>query len=271
MTDHRQTDWDDAFSNMAHIPGSETLPEQWASAAAAYRDRVQMDSGIAYGATQREAFDIVWPDGAPKGLAIFVHGGYWMSMGRSDWTHFAEGARARGFAVVLPSYSLAPQVRIAQMTQQVAQAVTHAADRVDGPIHLAGHSAGGHLVTRQICADSTLSAAVKSRIKTVVSISGLHDLRPLLNTQLNDTLHLDMAEATTESASLQLPDTGARICAWVGGKERPEFIRQAQLLDLMWQGLDAQVSHHVDGAHHHFSVIDALTDPQSPLVEAWCG
>lgn len=271
MIDQRQTDWDDAFANMAHIPGSDALPAQWAADAAAYRARVRVDCDIAYGTDPREAFDIVWPDDTPKGLAIFVHGGYWMRMGRSDWTQFAEGARARGFAVALPSYSLAPQARIAQMTEQIAEAVTCAAEHVNGPIHLAGHSAGGHLVTRQVCADNTLSTAVRSRIQAVVSISGLHDLRPLLHTQMNDTLHLDMAEATTESAALQRPDTAAQICAWVGGGERPEFIRQAQLLDLMWQGLDARVSHHVDGAHHHFSVIEALKDPQSPLVEAWCG
>jgi hypothetical protein len=30
-------DWDDAFSSMAHIPGSQTLPERWARQAAEYR------------------------------------------------------------------------------------------------------------------------------------------------------------------------------------------------------------------------------------------
>lgn len=272
MTDAAMKNWDVAFDNMGHISGSADLPAHWAAEAAAYRQsgvRVELD--IPYGDAPREGIDIVWPDGPPKGLAVFVHGGYWMRMGRADWTQFAEGARARGFAVALPSYTLAPEARISQMTRQITRALACAAERVDGPIHLAGHSAGGHLVTRQICADSGLSEPVRNRLQTVVSISGLHDLRPLLHTQMNKTLRLDMAEATAESAALLRPQTRARVCAWVGGGERPEFVRQAQLLDILWKGLDVDISHHVDGIHHHFSVLEGLKDPASPLVNEWCG
>ena len=34
------------------------------------------------------------PEGAPRGLAIFVHGGYWMAFGRESWSHLAAGALA---------------------------------------------------------------------------------------------------------------------------------------------------------------------------------
>lgn len=272
MTEPRVQDWDVAFDNMGHVPGSAALPAHWAAEAEAYRSgSVTVERDIPYGDAAREGLDIVWPDGPPKGLAVFVHGGYWMRMFRSDWTQFAEGARARGFAVALPSYTLAPDARISRMTQQITRALTCAAERVEGPIHLAGHSAGGHLVVRQICEDSGLSDPVKARVKTVVSISGLHDLRPLLNTRMNDTLHLDMREATQESVALLRPQTQARICAWVGGGERPEFIRQAQLLDVMWQGLNARISHQIDSVHHHFSVLEGLKDPDSGLVQEWCG
>lgn len=272
MTERSSKNWDVAFDNMGHISGSAELPAHWAAEAARYRaSGVKLELDIAYGDAPREAIDIVWPDGPARGLAVFVHGGFWMRMGRSDWTQFAEGARARGFAVAFPSYTLAPQARISHMTQQITRALTCAAERVDGPIHLAGHSAGGHLVTRQVCIDSSLSETVKNRLQTVVSISGLHDLRPLLKTDMNNTLNLDMSEATAESAALLRPQTQARICAWVGGGERPEFVRQAQLLDVMWQGLDADITHRLDGVHHHFSVLEGLKDPSSPLVQQWCG
>lgn len=265
-------DWDDAFANMAHISGSAALPAHWAAEAAAYRaSGVFVAEDIPYGSGDRERLDIVWPEGTPKGLAVFVHGGYWMRLCKSDWTQFADGARAQGWAVALPSYTLTPQARISEITAQITQAIKVAADRVPGPIRLSGHSAGGHLVSRMVCQDTGLPPKVLARIQHVLSISGLHDLRPLLHTEMNDTLHLDMAEATRESAVLHRPIANTHLTAWVGGGERPEFLRQAQLLAMMWDGLSAQIDLQIDGVHHHFSVIEGLKDAGSEITKAFVG
>lgn len=265
-------DWDDAFANMAHVKNSGDLPAFWAARAAAYRDGgARVDVDIPYGDHERERFDIVWPDGDPRGLAVFVHGGYWMRLNKSHWTDFAEGARARGWAVCLPSYTLAPEARISAMTTQIGQAITKAAGIIDGPIRLSGHSAGGHLVTRMICDDTPLDHVVSDRVTHTLSISGLHDLRPLLNTAMNDTLCLDAPEARTESAVLQVPNGNQALTCWVGGGERPEFIRQAKLMAQMWEGLDASTTCHIDGTHNHFTVIEGLKDPTSPITTAFVG
>ncbi|WP_224826048.1 alpha/beta hydrolase [Cognatishimia sp. MH4019] len=269
MTDRPKRDWDDAYANMAHIPGSEALPAQWAAEASAYQaSGVRIDEDIAYGDHPRERFDLVHPDGDPKGLVVFVHGGYWVRLDKSYWTHFAEGLRASGWAVAMVQYTLAPEARIGQITRQIGAAIAKAAELIDGPIRLAGHSAGGHLVSRMVCADSPLSEAVMARVVRTVSISGLHDLRPLMWTEMNADLRLDEAEAVAESAVLQRPHPNANITAWVGGGERPEFIRQSQLLALMWEGLGATVDCVVDGSHDHFTVLDGLRDAQGALTQA---
>lgn len=265
-------DWDDAFNNMGHVAGSEKLPGQWQAEATAYRDATQgWTCDIAYGDAPRERLDLLRPEGAARGLAIFIHGGFWMRLDKSYWSHLAEGARANGWAVAIPSYTLAPEARISEMTRQMALAVTRAAAEIDGPIRLAGHSAGGHLVTRLICGDSTLPSEVLSRITGVTSISGLHDLRPLMHTAMNDTLHLDPIEAAAESAALQTPHPGQHLTCWVGGGERPEFIRQSQLLALMWEGLDTDCRLKIDGDHNHFTVLEDLRRPDSPITRAWLG
>lgn len=266
-------DWDDAFAITAHIPGAEALPEYWKQQAAAYREGLpDMEQDIPYGSSERERFDLVWPEGEPRGLAVFVHGGYWMrDFDKSYWTHLTQGASDRGFAVCLPSYMLTPTARISQITTQVCAAIAVAAGRVAGPIHLAGHSAGGHLVTRMICADTRLPATVLGRIAHTLSISGVHDLRPLLHTQMNDTLHLDAAEAARESAVLHRPFGTPRVTAWVGGGERPEFIRQARLLALMWDGLDADIRLEIDGTEDHFTLLEGLRDAGSAITRAFVG
>lgn len=261
-------DWDDEFANMAYIKKSDAFPDQWASDAAAYRETVRLDEH-AYGKHPREMFDIVWPDDKPKGLAVFVHGGYWIRMDKSYWTDFAEGARANGWAVCLPQYTLAPEARIAHMTQQVGRAINMAASLVGGPIRIAGHSAGGHLVSRMVCEDTTLVPSIMDRLEHTLSISGLHDLRPLMQTQMNLEQRIDEKEAKAESAALQRPHSRANITAWVGGGERPEFIRQAKLLDLMWRGLDVTTEVVIDGKHDHFSVLTDLKSPSSAITEAF--
>lgn len=268
-------DWDDAYANGAHIAGADGYPTRWAAAAADFRDvmsaagRAEID--LPYGDDPRERFDLFYPRGAPEGLAVFVHGGYWKAFDKSSWSQFAAGAVARGWAVAMPSYTLCPAARIADITHQVGHAIAIAAGRVAGPIHLAGHSAGGHLVTRMGCTDGPLPEPLRTRLARVVSISGLHDLRPLMRTTMNGTLQLDANEAEVESPALRSPIAGLSVICWAGAEERPEFRRQNALLANIWTGLGARTKAVEAAGRHHFSVIEELTSPASPLTEAWLG
>ncbi|AUH33783.1 alpha/beta hydrolase [Paracoccus tegillarcae] len=255
---YQVTDWDDAYANGPHIPGAEAYPPRWQAEAAAFR-----------AATRHEALGeghLFRPDGEAAGLMVFIHGGYWMKFSPADFSHLAAGAVARGWAVAMPAYRLAPDASISQITRQVAQGVTEAAGRISGPIALTGHSAGGHLAARMICDDGTLPDEVATRVTACVPISGLGDLRPLLRTAINDTLHLDPQEAAAESPALLSPRQKIPVTAWVGGMERPEFIRQSRLLADIWAGLGAPTDLIVDPGRHHFDVVEGLCDPDSALI-----
>ena len=265
-------DWDDAYSNSAHVPGSDKLPSQWAERAAAYRAGLKsFKPDIAYGTGERQRLDLILPDGDSKGLVVFVHGGYWMRFDKSSWTDLAEGARSHGWTVALPSYTLTPAARISDITAEITAAIATAAAQVSGPIRLAGHSAGGHLVTRLLCDDGSLEPEVYDRIASTLSISGLHDLRPLLKTAMNNTLGMTMEEATRESAALHLPRGKSPLTAWVGGSERPEFIRQAELMANIWTGFDVPTHLVIDPGHNHFTVVDGLKDPSSDITRCLVG
>jgi hypothetical protein len=113
---------------------------------------------------------------------------------------------------------------------------------------------------------SPLAADVAGRVRNVVSISGVHDLRPIMRTGMNATLAIDEAEALAESPALLRPMEGARITCWVGGGERAEFLRQNALLANIWTGLGAMTSTVVEPDRHHFSIVDGLADPTHPLT-----
>lgn len=258
---------DDAYANAPYIPDAEAVPARWASQARTFRevlgDKAQL--GLTYGASDRQAFDLFLPETEPQGTVIFIHGGYWLKFDRSFFSHLAAGPLAHGWAVAMPSYDLCPDVRICQITRQIAAALQAVAARCDGPIAITGHSAGGHLAARML--DRALTPPeLCARLKAVVPISPLADLRPLRRTTMNHEFHMLEAEAIAESPLLMHDRHDVPVTVWVGAGERPAFLDQALWLANAWDA-----AHVVAPKRHHFDVIDALSDPDSDLVRILTG
>jgi arylformamidase len=255
-----QQDFDRAYANGAFIPGSDQLPGVWAKKAASFRDSLgnRLRSGLSYGSGARQQFDLFLPKVDPKGLMVFVHGGYWLDFGRESWSHLAAGALERGWACAMPSYTLAPAARISAITQEVAAAVRAASGLVAGPVVVTGHSAGGHLAARMGCGDLALDAVVR-----VVPISPIAELSPIARTAMNGALKLTEAEIASESPARLSLRTGCSAHVWVGAQERPAFLWQARLLSEEWA-----CPWTPEPGRHHFDVIDGLSRADSPLMAA---
>lgn len=270
MLGYRITDWDDAYENGGNIPGGTRWPAAWVEPAQQMRTalaaegRARLD--LAYGAGERNRLDLFLPEGTPRGLVVYVHGGFWLRLDKSFWSHLATGALAHGHAVAMPSYTLCPAIRIGGIVREIAAAIETAAGLVAGDLRLIGHSAGGQLVSRMVSQPSPLSAETLARIRHVLSLSGLHDLRPLMHTAMNERLHIDEAEAIAESPALLRPVEGTRLTCWVGAMERAEFLRQNALLANIWTGLGATTATVVEPNRHHFDIVDSLADPEHPLT-----
>lgn len=253
-------DLSDAYANAAHIEGGDAYPPRWARAGAAFRAKSPPER-IATGEGLREAVDLFRPAGAPAGLMVLIHGGYWMRFSPDDFSWLAEGALARGWAVALPWYPLAPEAGIGAIVRAVARATDAAAARVAGPVVVTGHSAGGHLAARLACADVGL--ACRPRVVRVVPVSPLSNLLPLRMTSMNATLGLSTEEAVAESPMLR-PKPAMPVTVWVGAQERPAFIDQATWLAQAW---DAALV--VEPGRHHFDVIEGFSG--GGLIEAAIG
>lgn len=260
---------DTDYNNVDFIPDGASYPDRWAEEGRAFREtqaaigRARLN--VAYGESERQRLDLFHPAGRAEGLVVFVHGGYWLRFDRSFWSQFSAGLTARGWAVAMPSYTLAPEARIGEITREIARAVETAAGMVAGPVRLAGHSAGGHLVARMGCRDVALSDEVRGRLTRIVPISPVSDLRPLLEASMNATLRLDEDEADRESPVLhEAPDVPVTV--WVGAEERPVFLDQARWLAEAWGA-----EHRIDPGRHHFDVIDGLCDADTPLVRTILG
>jgi pimeloyl-ACP methyl ester carboxylesterase len=263
----RIADWDVAYSNrLAVADSAEWLAESAREAArfqADYRGRTEID--LVYGTGVRQTFDVFHPLEEPRGTLIFIHGGYWRASSKEEHWHFAAGALAAGWRVVLPEYPLCPTVRVSEISVGIAQALDVILERLpEGPVVLSGHSAGGQLASYAASGASGLSERVRSRIGRVVSISGIHDLRPLLATvDLNGSLRLDRDEAIQFSPALGEPGHDFELFCVCGGAELAEFRRQNELLANIWTGLGLTTFATEYPGLNHFSILDLLQDPDS--------
>lgn len=269
------TDWDDAYENPAHIANAEEIRKSWPKLAKIFRkqlvkkSRAQLD--IRYGKNPRNLIDIFLPEKKPKGLVVFIHGGYWRRFSKDIFSHLAQGALDKGYAVAMPSYTLCPNIGVSGITKEVGSAINHAAKLIKGDIYIVGHSAGGHLASRMICKNSLVKSSVQKRVQNCLSISGVCDLRPLLGVNVNTDIKLTTKEANAESPALLLPMKNAKLTCWVGMSERSEFIRQNALLANIWHGLGADITLVEEQNTNHFTVIDGLMDSESDMVRQLLG
>ena len=263
------TDWTAEYDNRAAVPESEEIISDWKTRASSFRSSsVKFATGshdIPYSDGERNTLDLFSPKGASAGTVIFIHGGYWRMLDKSYFSHFAAGPIGRNWACAIPSYPLAPQARIGKISRAVAAAIERVANTIDGPLRLIGHSAGGHLVSRMMCADNLLSDGTFKRIENTVAVSGLYELENLQYAAMNADLKLDPEQVRHESPTRIGPRENARITCLVGAIEKPEFLRQNELL-VGWRDKGAEVKTLMDKEKNHFTVIESLAEPHSLLT-----
>jgi pimeloyl-ACP methyl ester carboxylesterase len=110
-----------------------------------------------------------------------------------------------------------------------------------------------------------LPGEVAARLSHVMPISPVADLRPLLQTSMNDQFRLDMKAAEAESPVLMRP-LPVPVTVWVGSEERPVFLDQARWLAEAWSA-----GHEIAPGRHHFDVIEALEKAESRMVAQLLG
>ena len=263
------------YNVRASIPDHPAILSRWTLQAAATRRLHACLLDLAYGELPDERLDFFPTRLEPSPLFVFIHGGYWRSLDKSDFSWIAPAWVRQGVSVALLNYGLAPQTRIEDMVLQVLQALAWLYRRAQrygidpGRVVVCGHSAGAHLAALSMAAQfPTLAADLPlALVKGVLAISGLYDLEPLMHAPfVNVDLKLDAARACKLSP-LQYPAAaGARLITAVGGAESGEFARQSRLIGNHWRS--SLVREVPMPQRNHFDIVDDLADADSPLFKA---
>jgi arylformamidase len=260
------------YNNRARIPEHPQIFARWAESSKLARERLASTLDIRYGEQPGETLDVFPAAEAGAPVLVFIHGGYWRSLDKSDHSFIAPAFVEAGATVVVPNYALCPSVTIETIALQMTRALAwvwrnpgvHSGD--PNRIAVAGHSAGGHLAAMMLsCRWKDVDQDLPPRlVPGALSISGLFDLEPIRNTPfLQQDLQLT-PQAVKRLSPAFFPRPRGTLYTVAGINESDEFLRQNQLIRDQWGPTTVPVCETIPG-RHHLDVLHDLADPQARL------
>lgn len=263
------------YNARAAIPEHPQIFARWAEQAAATRRLRACLLDLRYGDSAGETLDLFPARQEGAALLVYIHGGYWRSLDKSDFSWIAPPYVHHGVTVAVVNYGLAPATPVEEIVRQMLRALAwlfRNADRYEFDpqrIYVAGHSAGGHLTAMMMAALWPVFAPdlPADLVKGGLAVSGLYDLEPLVHAPfVNVDLRLDTERARRLSPARLPPATGAPLVTAVGALESGEFKRQNALIGSRWK---ANLLRDVPmPGCNHLTICDELADPGSPLFDA---
>ncbi len=223
-----------------------------------------------YGESSRERVDFFPAIQANAPLLIFIHGGWWRFLSKSDFSWVAAPYVAAGYSVALTEYDLSPEVSLKTIIEQQLRAVAYIHSKAEiwefdvKRMHIAGHSAGGHLAAMMCAADWSLydKTLPKTLFKSATLMSGVYDLAPIRHIRAAQADLNISADDVLALSPLAYQASAVPTLAVTGGLESDDFKRQSQVLKAAWGS--AVKTSFIEMANH-FSVVDAWADGQHPL------
>jgi len=242
---------------------------KWTEWGEATRQRLNYQSNLTYGDHPREITDVFTVKNA-KAAVIFIHGGYWRGFSKDVFSWVAEALNNRGITVAVINYPLCPEVTIADIVLSCRKAIAalwHQTLTDDGKKNLivAGHSAGGYLTAAMFTADWTGFNMPATPFKVGVPISGVFDVRPLIQTTINEQACLTEESAYALNLLTQQPLVKAPLFPIYGALESSEFRRQSEEIARLWPIAEPAFDF---TDRNHFNVVEGMKEPGSPIFEA---
>jgi len=267
--------YDREYNPRLRIPDFNEYFRRWAIESRAAREDLACRLDLAYGPTAAERLDLFSGHGSgAHPLIMFLHGGYWRALDKSDFSWIARPYVARGISVAVVNYGLMPAVPLGSIVAQIRRACAWLFVNAEllglDPRRIVGvgHSAGAHLLAMMLTSDwPSVDPRLPRRLfHAALGVSGLFDLEPLTRAPfLKDAMALAQGDVEALSPVHLRPLDPAPIWIAVGADETREFHRQARALESAWGAPAVAGVIEVPGSHH-FSVCEALKREDDPLA-----
>ncbi|QPM90565.1 alpha/beta hydrolase [Pseudooceanicola algae] len=252
----------EAYNNRAVVPDWEAMMGDWQQRSAALYQRPGWQRDLSYDpGNPRRRFDLFAGSRPDLPTLLYLHGGYWQWNDKEGQAFVAEGLTAEGFPVAIGEHSLAPEITMTGLAEEMRLLVrgvsrqARVAGRNPGVV-LLGMSSGSHLLALTLSLPEVLGALL---------ISGAYDLEPVRISPLNDAIGMSFEEARAHSPLHQPQAVSKPVVISFGADERPEICRQGADFHaaLVAQGYPARLDPIPDT--NHFTVLETLAAQNGAL------
>ena len=268
---------DDAYTQTIWAPDAPAIIAGYARDSAAARVTLPPRTER-YGPGPAETLDLFVPAGAMSApVMVFLHGGAWRALGKDDASAPAPAFVGAGCIWVALGFDNIPAATLPDMADQVRRAVLWLAANIarfgGDPRRLfaAGHSSGAHLCAVLLTTDWLALGQPADLLKGGVCLSGTYELFPVLLSARGGYVRLTAAEADALSPLRHMGRIACPVLVGAGGRESPEFTRQASTFAAVLAGMGRLHAQVVMPELNHFEVPNQLNRADTPLSQAVLG
>jgi arylformamidase len=275
--DYDQAGLDRAYDQVVWSPLMADIRARLAAISEAVRGRLGAPKRLSYGPTPLEALD-VFPARTPNApIYVHVHGGGWQRGEAKDFAFGAEMFVDAGVNFVVLDFAQVDAFAgdIAPMVSQVRSAIAWVYRNAAqfggdaGRLYVGGHSSGGHLAAMALTGDWESEFGLPSSfIKGGLLISGIYDLAPARRARAFDYVTFTDASEQALSPQRHLAQLKAPLAVVVGGKDSPEFIRQARDFSAAVKAAGGTAALFEAPGFNHFEMSESLGNPYGPAGRA---
>ncbi len=275
--DLTQSALDDAYTQSVWAPDAPAIIAGYGRDSAAVRAAMPPRTER-YGPGAGETLDLFIPRGATSApVMAFLHGGAWRALGKEDVSAPAPTFTGAGCIYAGLGFDNIPAATLPGMADQVRRAVLWLAANVarfggdPAQLFVAGHSSGAHLCAVLLTTDWTALGQPPDLLKGGACLSGMYELYPVLLSARSGYVRLAPAEVDALSPLRHMGRVACPVLVGSGGRESPEFKRQADTFAAVLAGMGRLHLRAVMPDLNHFQVPNQLNDAGTPLSRAVLG
>lgn len=272
-------DMEQHFNPRAAVLDTEARLADFAARSAAAREQITGRYDLRYGERPKETLDLHIPEqgGAGRALVLFIHGGFWRGLDKSDHSFVVPPLLDTGAVVANVNYDLCPTVSLDQIVEEMANAVHFCAEQArdwgadPNEMYLLGHSAGAHLAAEMLLTGGLWDRPAGWGIQGVVALSGVYEPEVILGVTVNEEAQISRETALARNCLNRDFALKPEMLVAVGEQEPLGWIEQSRHYADVCRHAGLSTRLEIVPDANHFTVLEHALTASHPLHEAVTG